>query len=106
MGPFAKLTGSPATLTFAADDHSVGRVGFRRYVVPRVALTAVRGAGNIDDALLTDDSRVTTLTGLDARPDSAVLWPLTIVLLLAGVAVFLYLASTVVEPVERVIQEH
>ncbi len=92
------------------------RFSFRRFFIAQVAFMAVLAIGTIGFVLLTDEGWsssfyrsvvTTTLTGLDSRPDGTPAEIFSIVLLLAGVALFLYLAGAVVELITRgVVREY
>jgi voltage-gated potassium channel len=94
----------------------VERFSFRRFFVAQVAFVVVLAVGTVGFVLLTDEGWsssfyrsvvTTTLTGLDSRPDGTAAELFTVVLLLAGVAIFLYLAGAVVELITRgVVREH
>ena len=86
------------------------RFSFRRFFVALVAFVIVLGIGTVGFVLLTDEGWVaafyrsvvsTTLTGLDSRPQGRAAELFTVALLLAGVAIFLYLAGAVVELITR-----
>jgi hypothetical protein len=88
----------------------VERFSFRRFVIAQIAFAAVLAVGTVGFVLLTDEDWpasfyrsvvTTTLTGLDSRPDGTAAELFTVVLLLAGVAIFLYLAGAVVELITR-----
>lgn len=92
------------------------RFSFRRFFVAQVAFVVVLAIGTVGFVLLTDEGWsssfyrsvvTTTLTGLDSRPDGTGAELFTVVLLLAGVAIFLYLAGAVIELITRgVVREH
>ncbi len=92
------------------------RFSFRRFFIAQVAFVVVLVVGTVGFVLLTDEGWsssfyrsvvTTTLTGLDSRPDGTAAELFTVVLLLAGVAIFLYLAGAVVELITRgVVREH
>ena len=92
------------------------RFSFRRFFIAQVAFVAVLTIGTVGFVLLTDEGWsssfyrsvvTTTLTGLDSRPEGTAAELFTVVLLLAGVAIFLYLAGAVVELITRgVIRDH
>lgn len=92
------------------------RFSFRRFFVAQVAFVVVLAIGTVGFVLLTDEGWsssfyrsvvTTTLTGLDSRPDGTAAELFTVVLLLAGVAIFLYLAGAVVELITRgVVREY
>ena len=86
------------------------RFSFRRFFFAQAAFVAVLAFGTVGFVLLTDEGWsssfyrsvvTTTLTGLDSRPENQAAEIFTIVLLLAGVAIFLYLAGAVVELITR-----
>ena len=86
------------------------RFSFRRFFIAQVAFVVVLAVGTVGFVLLTDEGWsssfyrsvvTTTLTGLDSRPDGTAAELFTVVLLLAGVAIFLYLAGAVVELITR-----
>ena len=86
------------------------RFSFRRFFVAWVAFVIVLAIGTVGFVLLTDEGWAaafyrsvvsTTLTGLDSRPEGTASELFTVVLLLAGVAIFLYLAGAVVELITR-----
>jgi voltage-gated potassium channel len=88
----------------------VDRFSLRRFFFAQLAFVGVLTIGTLGFVALTDEGWVssfyrsvvtTTLTGLDSRPESQVAQIFTIVLLLAGVAIFLYLAGAVVELITR-----
>jgi voltage-gated potassium channel len=88
----------------------VERFSFRRFFIAQAAFVVVLAIGTVGFVLLTDEGWsssfyrsvvTTTLTGLDTPPDSTASEIFTIVLLLAGVAIFLYLAGAVVELITR-----
>jgi len=88
----------------------VDRFSFRRFFFAQLAFIAVLAIGTLGFVALTDEGWVssfyrsvvtTTLTGLDSRPENQAAEIFTIVLLLAGVAIFLYLAGAVVELITR-----
>ncbi|MSO95437.1 MAG: potassium channel protein [Thermoleophilia bacterium] len=89
---------------------------FRRFVLALVAFVVVLAAGTVGFVLLTDEGWSssfyrsvvsTTLTGLDTPPESTAAELFTVALLLAGVAIFLYLAGAVVEIITRgVVREY
>src|SRR5262249_5559447 len=83
---------------------------FRRFGWAVTAFVAVLGIGTIVYHALTSEdwtasfyrSVVTvTLTGIDSRPPTHDAQLFTIALLLAGVAIFLYVAGTIVELIAR-----
>ena len=92
------------------------RFSFRRFVGAQIAFVVVLAIGTVGFVLLTSEGWsssfyrsvvTTTLTGLDSRPDGTAAEIFTVILLLAGVAIFLYLAGTVVELITRgIVQEH
>jgi len=94
----------------------VERFSFRRFVGAQIAFVVVLAIGTVGFVLLTSEGWsssfyrsvvTTTLTGLDSRPDGTAAEIFTVILLLAGVAIFLYLAGTVVELITRgIVQEH
>ncbi len=86
------------------------RFSFRRFFFAQVAFVIVLAVGTVGFVLLTDEGWSsafyrsvvsTTLTGLDSRPEGAAAELFTVVLLLSGVAIFLYLAGAVVELITR-----
>ena len=72
---------------------AVGTVGFR-------AILHEGWSSSVYRAVVT-----TTLTGLDSKPEGTAAEIFTIVLLLAGVAIFLYIAGTIVELIARGVLE-
>jgi voltage-gated potassium channel len=106
----------PSAVEARPYDEPVQRFSFRRFFVAQAAFVAVLVVGTIGFRLLTDEGWsssfyravvTTTLTGLDSRPDGTAAEIFTVVLLLAGVAIFLYLAGAVVELITRgVIRDH
>jgi voltage-gated potassium channel len=88
----------------------VERFTVRRFVVALAAFATVLVIGTIGFTLLTDEGLTeafyrsvvtTTLTGLDTAPTTPASQIFSVVLLLAGVAIFLYLAGAVVELITR-----
>jgi voltage-gated potassium channel len=88
----------------------VERFSFRRFFIAQVAFVVVLTVGTIGFVLLTDEGWsssfyrsvvTTTLTGLDSRPEGTAAELFTVVILMAGVAIFLYLAGAVVELITR-----
>jgi len=88
----------------------VERFSLRRFVIALIAFVCVLTVGTLGFHQLTDEGWTsafyrsvvsTTLTGLDSRPEGAGAQIFTVVLLLAGVAIFLYLAGAVVELITR-----
>jgi voltage-gated potassium channel len=88
----------------------VERFSPRRFVIALIAFVCVLTVGTLGFHQLTDEGWTssfyrsvvsTTLTGLDSRPEGARAQIFTVVLLLAGVAIFLYLAGAVVELITR-----
>jgi voltage-gated potassium channel len=86
------------------------RFSFRRFFFAQIAFLIVLAVGTLGFVLLTDEDWSsafyrsvvsTTLTGLDSKPDGTAAELFTVVLLLAGVAIFLYLAGAVVELITR-----
>ena len=86
------------------------RFSFRRFIIAQLAFIGVLAIGTLGFVALTDEGWVssfyrsvvtTTLTGLDSQPESQAAEIFTVVLLLAGVAIFLYLAGAVVELITR-----
>ena len=86
------------------------RFSFRRFFIAQVAFVIVLTVGTIGFVLLTDEGWsssfyrsvvTTTLTGLDSRPEGTAAELFTVVILMAGVAIFLYLAGAVVELITR-----
>lgn len=78
----------------------------RRFGWALLALAAVLGAGTVGFHLLNDYGWMTalyrsfltvSLTGVDTRPDGTAAELFTMALVLAGVAIFLYVAGAVVE---------
>ena len=93
-----------------AYDVRVDRFSFRRFFLAQIAFIGVLAIGTLGFVALTDEGWVpsfhrsvvtTTLTGLDSRPENQAAQIFTVVLLLAGVAIFLYLAGAVVELITR-----
>ncbi len=92
------------------------RFSFRRFFIAQAAFVAVLTIGTVGFVLLTDEGWsssfyrsivTTTLTGLDSPPASRAAKLFSVALLLAGVAIFLYLAGAVVELITRgVVGEH
>ena len=91
-------------------DHVVERFSLRRFVIALIAFVCVLTVGTVGFHQLTDEGWTssfyrsvvsTTLTGLDSRPEGTGAQIFTVVLLLAGVAIFLYLAGAVVELITR-----
>jgi voltage-gated potassium channel len=81
-----------------------------RFLVALGAFAAVLAIGTIGFRLMLDEGWSsafyravvsTTLTGLDSKPDGADAEIFTVVLLLAGVAIFLYIAGAVVEAISH-----
>jgi len=79
-------------------------------LIALIAFVCVLTVGTVGFHQLTDEGWTssfyrsvvsTTLTGLDSRPESTGAQIFTVVLLLAGVAIFLYLAGAVVELITR-----
>jgi len=88
----------------------VERFSFRRFFIAQVAFVIVLTVGTVGFVLLTDEGWsssfyrsvvTTTLTGLDSRPEGTAAELFTVVILMAGVAIFLYLAGAVVELITR-----
>ena len=86
------------------------RFSFRRFFIALIAFVIVLAVGTVGFVLLTDEGWVasfyrsvvsTTLTGLDSRPEGTPSELFTVALLIAGVALFLYLAGAVVELITR-----
>jgi voltage-gated potassium channel len=86
------------------------RFSFRRFTYALGAFLAVLAVGTVVFQALLDEGWVsslyravvtTTLTGLDTKPDGAAAELFSIGLLLAGVAIFLYLAGAVVEAIAQ-----
>jgi voltage-gated potassium channel len=82
----------------------------RRFVYAQIAFVVVLAAGTIGFHLILDEDWptafyrsvvTTTLTGLDSKPRGTGAEIFTVVLLLAGVAVFLYIAGAIVELIAR-----
>ena len=89
---------------------AVERFSFRRFSYALFAFVAVLAVGTVVFQALLDEGWVgslyravvtTTLTGLDTKPEGAAAQLFSIGLLIAGVAIFLYLAGTVVELIAR-----
>jgi voltage-gated potassium channel len=83
---------------------------FRRFGYALAAFFGVLAIGTVGFHAILDGGWVealyrsvvtTTLTGLDSRPETAAGQLFTIVVLLAGVAIFLYLAGAIVELIAR-----
>ena len=81
-----------------------------RFLVAVCAFAAVLAVGTIGFRLMLDEGWSsafyravvsTTLTGLDSKPDGTDAEIFTVVLLLAGVAIFLYIAGAVVEAISH-----
>jgi voltage-gated potassium channel len=79
---------------------------WRRFVYATVAFLAILGVGTLVYQLILAEGWVasfyrsvvtTTLTGLDTQPEGVAAQLFTVVLLLAGVAIFLYLAGAIVD---------
>ena len=88
----------------------MARFSFRRFFLAQLAFVTVLAIGTLGFVALTDEGWVssfyrsvvtTTLTGLDSKPENQAAEIFTVVLLLAGVAIFLYLAGAVVELITR-----
>jgi voltage-gated potassium channel len=88
----------------------VEQFSIRRFSYALVAFLVVLALGTVVFKALLDEGWVgslyravvtTTLTGLDTKPEGAAAQIFSIGLLLAGVAIFLYLAGTVVELIAR-----
>lgn len=86
------------------------RFSFRRFFLAQIAFVVVLAVGTVGFVLLTDEGWTssfyrsvvsTTLTGLDSQPQGAAAQLFTVLLLLSGVAIFLYLAGAVVELITR-----
>lgn len=86
----------------------------RRFVYAVVAFLGVLGVGTAGYQWLLSEGWVasfyrsvvtTTLTGLDSRPSGSGAELFTIVLLIAGVAIFLYIAGAIVELIARGVLE-
>ena len=86
------------------------RFSLRRFVIALIAFVCVLAVGTVGFHQLTEEGWTsafyrsvvsTTLTGLDSRPEGTGAQIFTVVLLLAGVAIFLYLAGAVVELITR-----
>ena len=82
----------------------------RRFLIAVGAFAAVLLVGTIGFRLMLGEAWSssfyravvsTTLTGLDSRPEGADAELFTVLLLLSGVAIFLYIAGTVVEAISR-----
>jgi voltage-gated potassium channel len=92
----------------------VEQFSVRRFVYAVLAFIGVLGAGTVGfHAILGEDWSssayrsvvTTTLTGLDTKPEGTGAEIFTIVLLLAGVAIFLYIAGAIVELIARGVLE-
>jgi voltage-gated potassium channel len=88
----------------------VERFSFRRFWWAQVAFVCLLAVGTVGFRLILDESWVaslyravvtTTLTGLDTPPEGNAGMLFSIVLLISGVAIFLYLAGAVVEMITR-----
>jgi voltage-gated potassium channel len=88
----------------------VDRFSFRRFFIAQLAFICVLAVGTIGFVALTGEGWVasfyrsvvtTTLTGLDSKPENQAAEIFSVILLLAGVAIFLYLAGAVVELITR-----
>ena len=98
---------SPST---AGDTTAVEDFSFRRFAWAFVAFAVMLGGGTLGFHEVTTETWVqafyravvtTTLTGIDSRPPGVGAQLFTIFLLLGGVAIFLYLAGTIVEMIAR-----
>ena len=87
-----------------------GSISLRRFGVALAAFALVLVLGTIGFHFITHESWVgalyravvtTTLTGLDTRPEGTRAQLFTVVVLFAGVAIFLYVAGTLVEIIAR-----
>jgi voltage-gated potassium channel len=87
-----------------------GSISLRRFGVALAAFGLVLVLGTIGFHFITHEGWVgslyravvtTTLTGLDTRPEGTRAQLFTVVLLFAGVAIFLYVAGTIVEIIAR-----
>jgi voltage-gated potassium channel len=85
-------------------------ISFRRFLWAQIAFTVMLVIGAVGFHSVTNEDWVesayravvtTTLTGIDSRPPGEGAQIFTIVLLLGGVAIFLYLAGTIVELIAR-----
>jgi voltage-gated potassium channel len=90
------------------------RFSVRRFVYAVVAFAAVLLVGTIGFHAITPEGWIasfyravvtTTLTGLDSRPSGTGAQLFTVLVLLAGVAVFLYIATAIVELIARGVVE-
>jgi voltage-gated potassium channel len=90
------------------------RFSVRRFVHAVVAFATVLLVGTVGFHAITSEGWVasfyravvtTTLTGLDSRPEGTGAQLFTILVLLAGVAVFLYIATAIVEVIARGVLE-
>jgi voltage-gated potassium channel len=99
---------TPARRTDGADGARRGEL--RRFLAAIAAFAAVLLVGTIGFRLMLGEAWSssfyravvsTTLTGLDSRPEGADAELFTVLLLLSGVAIFLYIAGTVVEAISR-----
>jgi voltage-gated potassium channel len=88
----------------------VEEFSFRRFAWAFVAFAVMLGGGTVGFHEVTTETWVqafyravvtTTLTGIDSRPPGVGAQLFTIFLLLGGVAIFLYLAGTIVEMIAR-----
>jgi voltage-gated potassium channel len=88
----------------------VERVSLRRFALAVVAFALLLALGTVVFHEISEEGWVaalyrsvvsTTLTGLDSRPSGVGAQVFTIFLLLAGVAIFLYVASVIVELIAR-----
>jgi voltage-gated potassium channel len=92
----------------------VEQFSIRRFAYAVLAFAAVLGLGTIGFHAITSEDWIssayravvtTTLTGLDSRPSGTGAEVFTIILLLAGVAIFLYIAGAIVELIARGVLE-
>ena len=87
-----------------------GTISLRRFGVALIGFGVVLAIGTVGFHLITDEGWVgslyravvtTTLTGLDTRPETVGGQLFSILLLFAGVAIFLYVAGNIVEIIAR-----
>jgi voltage-gated potassium channel len=92
----------------------VEQFSIRRFAYAVLAFAAVLALGTIGFHTITSEDWIssayravvtTTLTGLDSRPSGTGAEVFTIILLLAGVAIFLYIAGAIVELIARGVLE-
>jgi voltage-gated potassium channel len=92
----------------------VEQFSIRRFAYAVLAFAAVLALGTIGFHAITSEDWIssayravvtTTLTGLDSRPSGTGAEVFTIILLLAGVAIFLYIAGAIVELIARGVLE-